>query len=407
VLRGGPPARSCRVRPPSGPRGRRSARSEQGAHAAILLGALALGAVFAAAFVSPAIASARPLRAVRADPPRALRASTSAPYVAVSGAELVNAAGTPIRLLGVDRSGSEYMCVSTADVFDGPVGAEAVAAMAAWHIDAVRVPLNEDCWLGINGVKVGGAAYRRAIKQYVRTLQAAGLIVILDLHWAAPGKYLADSQWPMADANHAPAFWRSVARAFAGNHGVVFDLFNEPYITSWTCWLDGCSTSYDDDGTTVTYKTAGMQALVSAVRRTGATQVIMLGGLQYASNETEWLSHEPVDPDHQLAVSFHTYNFSGCNEEACWNSTIAPLAEHVPIITGELGENGCTDTYIDTYMPWADAHGISYLGWTWDSTGPPSDWSCSEGPALITNYEGEPTAYGIGLREHLAALAGA
>jgi hypothetical protein len=333
--------------------------------------------------------------------------AASKPYVAVSGNHLVNASGETIRLLGVDRSGAEYMCLGGSQVFDGPVTAKAVAAMAAWHIDAVRVPLNEDCWLGIDGIdaKVGGVAYQRAIERYVHTLQAHGLVAILDLHWAAPGSHRAESQWPMADAEHAPEFWSSVARAFKSNHGVVFDLFNEPYSISWPCWLDGCTTSYDDSGTTVSYETAGMQSLVNAVRATGADQVLMLGGLEYSSDESEWLKYEPSDPDHQLAVSFHTYNFSGCSEESCWNSTIAPLAEQVPVITGELGENGCTDTYIDRYMPWADAHGISYLGWTWDSTGPPSNWSCSEGPALITNYEGEPTAFGIGLKEHLAALA--
>ncbi len=338
----------------------------------------------------------------------ASKAPAGTPYVAASANHLVNADGEAIRLLGVDRSGSEYECLGGSQIFDGPVSGKAVKAMAAWHIDAVRVPLNEDCWLGINGVsaQVGGTAYQKAIKGYVHTLQSHGLIVILDLHWAAPGSHLASGQWPMADADHAPAFWASVAKTFKSNHGLIFDLFNEPYITSWPCWLQGCSTSYDDSGTTVTYQTAGMQSLVDAVRSTGANQVLMLGGLQWSSNESEWLKFEPSDPDHQLAVSFHTYNFSGCNDESCWNATIAPLAEKIPVITGEVGESGCTDTYIDRYMPWADAHGVSYLGWTWDSTGPPSNWSCSEGPALITNYEGDPTAFGIGLKEHLASLAG-
>jgi hypothetical protein len=355
--------------------------------------------------ISCQVAPASAAHAHRSGP--ASRAASTTPYVAVSGNHLVNAHGDAVRLLGVDRSGSEYMCLGGSHVFDGPVGGKAVKAMAAWHINAVRVPLNEDCWLGINGVsaRVAGKAYQTAIKRYVHTLQSYGLIVILDLHWAAPGANLANSQWPMADAEHAPAFWSSVASVFKSNHGLIFDLFNEPYISSWSCWLNGCTTSYEDSGTTVTYQTAGMQSLVDAVRSTGATQVLMLGGLQYSSDESGWLKYEPTDPDHQLAVSFHTYNFSGCNEESCWNSTIAPLAEQVPVITGELGESGCTDTYIDRYMPWADAHGISYLGWTWDSTGPPSNWSCSEGPALITDYEGEPTAYGVGLKEHLAALA--
>jgi endoglucanase len=335
------------------------------------------------------------------------RAPVAAPHVGVSVNHLVGAGGETIRLLGVDRSGAEYMCLGGSEVFDGPVSNTAVQAMVAWHINAVRVPLNEDCWLGINGIspQVGAAAYQAAIAQYVQTLQSYGLVVILDLHWAAPGGYRAESQWPMADADHAPSFWSSVASAFSSNHGVVFDLFNEPYITSWSCWLEGCRTTYNDAGTIVTYQTAGMQSLVNAVRAAGASQPLMLGGLEYASDESQWLSHEPVDSAHQLAVSFHTYNFSACNGEPCWSSTIAPLAEKVPVITGEMGEDRCRATYINQYMPWADAHGVSYLGWTWNSTGAPSHWSCSRGPALIKNYKGVPTRFGLGLKRHLAALS--
>jgi endoglucanase len=49
-------------------------------------------------------------------------------------------------------------------------------------------------------------------------------------------------------------------------------------------------------------------------------------------------------------------------------------------------------------MKWADAHNVSYLGWVW---GHGSGFHCS----LIENYEGKPTAFGIGLRDHLARLA--
>jgi hypothetical protein len=329
--------------------------------------------------------------------------SASTLSIQVVGNHLVNQDGQTIRLLGVDRSGAEYMCVSNHRVFDGPSDATSVRAMAAWHINAVRVPLNEDCWLGINGVVTGGAAYRHAIVTYVRTLQSFGLYVILDLHWAAPGTYQATSQWPMADADHAPAFWRSVAATFKANHGVLFDLFNEPYITSWPCWLHGCPTTYDDNGTTVAYETAGMQQLVDAVRSTGATTPLMLGGLGWSSNEAGWRRYEPSDPDHQLVVSFHSYNFGGCDTAACWDQTLAPLAATVPIVTGELGENGCTDGYDLKYMAWADGHGVSYLGWAWDATD--AGWNCSSGPSLIVSYDGQATAYGAGLKAHLARLA--
>ena len=72
-------------------------------------------------------------------------------------------------------------------------------------------------------------------------------------------------QQPMPDRDHAPAFWDHVARAYAGNGSVVFELFNEPYPDSnanseaaWTCWRDGGSCPG------VSYTAAGMQELVPA-----------------------------------------------------------------------------------------------------------------------------------------------
>src|SRR5215469_3107735 len=71
--------------------------------------------------------------------------------VKVAGNQLVDVQGQPIRLLGVDRSGAEYACIHGRGLLDGPTDRRAIAAMTAWRINAVRIPLNEDCWLGING----------------------------------------------------------------------------------------------------------------------------------------------------------------------------------------------------------------------------------------------------------------
>ncbi len=322
--------------------------------------------------------------------------------IRVQNDHLVNQDGQIVRLLGVNRSGTEFKCVTSTDVFDGPSNATSVRAMVSWHINVVRIPLNEDCWLGINGVVTGGRIYREQIVRYVHTLESFGLYVILDLHWSAPGHHQADAQWPMADMNHSPIFWVSVGQTFKNDHAVIFDLFNEPYIKSWSCWRDGCQASYRLKGSRVPYRVAGMQQLVDAVRSTGATTPLMVSGLAYATNLSQWRIYEPVDPEHQLIVSFHTYNFEGCNVDSCWNIRVAPLLAVAPVVTGEFGERGCTDSYDVAYMAWADQHAVSYLGWTWNSTD--DHWSCSKGPALIVNYSGEPTAYGIGLKKHLATL---
>src|SRR5207237_547296 len=78
------------------------------------------------------------------------------------------------QLHGVNRSGTEYACVQGFGPFDGPSDDASVAAIASWHgVNAVRVPLNEDCWLGINGFPNGGysaAQYQAAIAAYVQQL---------------------------------------------------------------------------------------------------------------------------------------------------------------------------------------------------------------------------------------------
>jgi len=311
---------------------------------------------------------------------------------------LVEANGATIVLHGVDRSGMEFACIQGNGIFDGPYDAQSITRMKAWNINAVRIPLNEDCWLGINGVPANsaGAIYQRAVADFVNLFNAQGIYVILDLHWTAPGNTLAKGQMPMPDRDHAPAFWTGVANAFKSNTGVIFDIFNEPYPENgnwnnengWNCWKTGTCPGLN-------YQAAGMQELVTAVRATGANNVVILGGLAWSNSFAQWMQYLPTDPKNQTAGSWHSYNFNYCNNNNCWNQYVLPVAQKYPIIVGEMGENDCAHGYIDQLMTWCDSHEISYLGWTWNT------WNCSQGPALITNYDGTPTNFGVGLRTHL------
>jgi endoglucanase len=325
--------------------------------------------------------------------------STGAPWVGVRGNQLVDQAGEPVRLLGVNRSGTEYACQQDTGIFDGPSDAASIEAIASWDANAVRVPLNESCWLGINGVppEYSGAAYREAIVGWVTRLEEGGMYVILDLQFAAPGTKQAEEIIPMPDADHAPAFWTSVAETFKEDRGVVFDLYNEPHEVSWGCWENGCRV---EDEKTGTYQATGMKQLVEAVRATGAKQPLMLSGINYAHNLTQWESHLPPDPLDAEVASLHTYDFGPCGTQC--RAGLAILAESHPLVAGEIGETDCRHGYIDGFMDWADEHGVSYLGWAWDAHG---GWTCKSGPALITEYDGTPTGYGVGLRDHLRSLA--
>lgn len=329
----------------------------------------------------------------------------------VAGAHLVDR-GKVVRLLGVNRSGTEYMCLGGfGDVFDGPHDQRSVAAMRSWRVNAVRVPLNESCWLGVGRLRRWARHYRLEIARFVRLLRRNHLYVILESHVAAPGRGIARDLLPMPSAASAPAFWRSAARSFRSTSGIAFDLYNEPYDVSWHCWLRGClvprRVSEFKGRSHPAYRAAGMQALLRAVRSTGARQPVLVGGLAFSRDLSRWLRFRPRDPARQLVASLHTYGpadsiFAAPCLAAC-RADVERIALRYPVVTGELGEYDCAHGYIDDFMSWADREGISYLGWAWNAVAP-GGWQCGSGPALINTYRGAPTAFGVGLRDHLRSL---
>lgn len=373
-----------------------------------LLVGIAAGSLFATCLAAGAAAS----------PPRAL------PFgIHVSGNRLVDdQTGAVVQLRGINQMASAG-CTGARHqdaMIYGPSGPSSLTALARWHVNVVRLTANEDCWLGINGVPraTGGAAYRRVLTDYVRLLTAHRYYVIFDLHVNAPGTVLSNAEQPMADADHAPAFWSSVAATFRGDPAVIFEPYNEPHVTTsdaattdpWACWLDGCRatevSTAPHAGHPASWQLAGMARLVDAIRATGATNVITLSGLDMANDLSGLLAHLPVDRDHQLAATFHNYGTSatvneGCGP-SCWRTTIAAVAARLPVITDELGESDCATSYVTAYMTWADAHGVSYLPWGWEL------WGCAHHAyGVLADWSGTPNSYGLAFYRHFAARAGA
>jgi hypothetical protein len=350
-----------------------------------------------------------------------------APVVHVSGNKLEDGAGASLRLLGVDVSGTEDACMENRGFSWGPLTVAEADIIASWNTNVVRVPLNEDCWLGINGAPAAfsGIAYQHMIRQWVEDLNAAGLVAILDLHWSAPGATPATEQWPMADADHSLTFWTQVASTFRSMPSVIFDLFNEPTLgtysptpSDWACWLNGCTTSFRCTActTAVSYQTAGMQQMLDAVRQAGATQPVLVGGTNFSGDpcgtkdfggnggDCLWLRYQPTDPEHAVIADFHTYNWTACATVSCWNASVLPVAAQVPVITAEFGERDCSAAFIDQYMDWADQHDLSYLAWSWEV--PAYGTRCAAGNLqLLSSWDGTPSVTsvaGAAVHAHLA-----
>jgi endoglucanase len=224
---------------------------------------------------------------------------------------------------------------------------------------------------------------------------------------------VASGQRAMAD-ERSDDFWRSVARAFKSDRSVIFDVFNEPYSRygdmglvfdlTWACWRNGgCNAPRAHilqplDGQT--YPTIGMQAMVDAIRSTGATQPIILSGRDFGNDLGGWLANRPADG--QLIAGFHNYSHQICHTQACWDATIAPIAAQVPVVSGEFGANDCSTAHVKAFMDWADQRDIGYLIWAWWVL---PDRRCST-HAVLADVRGRARApNGTAFKSHLARLA--
>jgi endoglucanase len=378
--------------------------------------------------------------------------SSSTLSIKVSGNHLEDGNGNAIQLRGANAGNLE------AQPFLAPLnwwreqGAEPnFSAMATlWGINVVRLPLGEQNWLGLCASTVSGggtaANFQAVVKQAVADANAAGLYVILDLHFLGSPNSCPSGQQPMADTAYSPTFWSQVAAAFKNNPAVMFELFNEPQgnypptTADWNNYVNGGLTGPQDVGT---------QALLTAIRSTGATNVVLVDGLDYAAtfgnnNNPNIGTDQPpgfilptdtLNPA-QLAAAQHYYNGSGYETGAN-----AVLAKGIPILVTEYGDdvNATSDPDTLSLYGWADPGGrasqaltaagqngaafpgVSYVAWVWNWGG---GWYGGQGYnnwSLIQNANGAlfspsadpalndssttPTAYAAEVNSHYLCRA--
>lgn len=338
----------------------------------------------------------------------------------VQGNHFVDEKGAVVQLRGVNVSGLESVAAqgwSAADPWGG--WKASWAALQAWHVNALRLPLNESSWLDYACVDEQGKMrdpdpgknYRDAVRKTVSEAVERGIYVILDLHWTAPGSSCALGQNAMADADHSVAFWASVADEFKGNPAVLFELFNEPFLAietfGWDTWRNGGGQTLITTPVAKSYmwRSVGMQKLLDTVRTTGATNVVIVGGMRYSNDLTGWPTNHPVDPQKQLAAAWHVYSDVLYKDTESGSSTQAMLAAvtaEVPLVISEVGDTtgtGATGKFVAAIVNFADRNGYSYFAWTWNHWGKGSN-------ELTLDDAGTPTmGFGTYYKQHLTCRA--
>lgn len=276
--------------------------------------------------------------------------------------------------------------------------------------------------------------YRATVIAAIVAAQAQGCAVVLDLHWSAPKftilgqtQYLTcNNQQPTYANNDCDIlFWQSIAAYFGtqatpqagiNNFLIVFELFNEPFIDSYGGTLSagsadlallngGTSTQFPNGSggpfnIPFTWTLAGSQAMLNAIRATGATNVLLVGGNSYSQQLKNYLVWRPTDTlnPSQVGHSWHPYpnTYNGANNypytaygpyPAIGNDSgyAAPSANdmqyadaviaagHCLVITEDGGLGGTSATATPNAEPhmyfmqqWAMTNGVSYIFWQWN-----------------------------------------
>ncbi|MDF3055930.1 MAG: glycoside hydrolase family 5 [Rariglobus sp.] len=271
--------------------------------------------------------------------------------IRVQGNRLVTVdGGREVWLQGLNAGGLETLPQ------DMQVLKSVVVGIDDWKSNAIRLPMNERFWFGRDpGQKDGGKAYREKIDQIITLTANRGAYLVIDLHrFRAP------------KAEHVE-FWKDAATRYKNHPAVLFDLFNEPHGISWKIWRDGgfvgektgadesAFLSEEEKKKNQGFESPGMQALVDAVRSTGARNIVIAGGLGWAgdlSGVVNGYALEEREGGNGIMYSWHQYNW-----HKGWDKTVLPVAALHPVFVGEVG----ADTNKMNFIP----HDIQESPYTW------------------------------------------
>lgn len=267
----------------------------------------------------------------------------------------------------------------------------ALMGSGGWKANVVRIAVNQGFWLPDSATH--DPTYAARIDENIAWAHAAGLDVILDLHWSDRGNPDATPNNPdeasnlgqqrMADLRSIE-FWHSVAARYKDDGRVLFELYNEPHAVTPAQWRDG--------GLTLDrYEAAGMQQLYDAVRSQGAENLVIIGGLDWAYD----LSHVP---DHRIdgyniVYATHPYAFPN-KGPSTWDERWGFLTRTDPVIVTEFGSFDCDASYSEELIAYAKEHHASWTAWAWYPGG-------CDFPALIEDWDGTPSASGRAVRAGL------
>src|SRR6266566_703595 len=289
------------------------------------------------------------------------------PYV--SGTQLIDASGNPLILRGTQVETSFMYAGSwkTKNNVTSKLNPTVFNQMTTnWHMNVLRLSLSN--WIYASDP----VNYMNLLDQVVQQANQAGLYVILNLHddKKSGSPYGTGAAVPKPETVD---FWQTIATHYLNNTMVMFEVFNEPQYPDANTWLNGGGTVTGSTGKSTTI--VGMQALVDAIRSTGAPQIIVIGGVATAITGNQFIQ----DPN--IVYTRHVYQQVPSGNPTAWDALWGPLKGQYPLDFGEWALlpnttlasrcKGATmanaDQLVTNFMNYMDQNGINWTAWQFDT----------------------------------------
>jgi hypothetical protein len=364
-----------------------------------LMTALRFRVIFTAAMVLAVSANVgNILAAEKADSGAQAKSSMPLP-LKVKGTKVINSKDEAVTLRGVNAASLEW----TSDG-DGHILETVRVAIDDWKVNCIRLPLSQDRWFGKAPEQNDVCEpYRALVKEVVDLCGSKGCYIILDLHWSNAGQAWGTNigQHSMPDKGSVK-FWKDFAPVYANHPAVLFDLYNEPHDVSWDVWLKGGTITDRPNGPglkAVKYEAAGMQELLDTVRATGAKNVVIAGGLEWAYDFSGILDGRQLkDPDGN-GVIYANHAYDNKRESVFkWIGDMEKATAVFPVIVSEFGGSGGPNRR----RGWWGSSPANAMGDDWllhvlqaiqDHNWPFTVWDLhpTAGPTLIADWNYMPT----------------
>jgi hypothetical protein len=320
----------------------------------------------------------------------------------VVGTKTLNSKGEPVLLRGVNAASMEFTSNG-----EGHILKTAEVAIHDWNVNIIRLPLSQDRWFGKAPEQTdGGKLYRDLVRQIVDTCATNRCYVILDLHWSNCGEWGKNiGQHSMPDTNSV-VFWKDFAPVYANHPAVIFDLYNEPHDVSWDVWLHGgIITDKPNNRRQMndpkTFQAVGMQELLDTVRATGAKNVVIAGGLDWAYDFSGILDGRQLSDPHGNGVIYANHCYDNKNQSVdTWIANMKKASAKLPVIVSEFGgRDGPSKVVPAENWLLRVMEALEENHWSWTAW----DLHPHAGPTLISDWDYTPTEnFGVHVKRALA-----